>query len=221
MTGETPWIIFLNGSSSSGKSTLAAALQAIFPRPLLHVAADAFLSMMPRHYRALDAGPGSAAAEGFLSRTVPDAPRPCIDVQAGPFGHRVILGMHRAVAALADEGSDVVADHVLLYPCWVRQAVEVLCHHRVLFVGVFCEIEELERRERQRGNRPAGHAFGSFTSIHQDCRYDLEIDTSRRTPEDCAAEILERLEAGPAPTAFEQMRRELSEAGRLAGALLQ
>jgi chloramphenicol 3-O phosphotransferase len=212
MTDETPWVIFLNGSSSSGKSSLAAALQAIFPRPLLHVAADAFLSMMPRRYRALDADPGSAAAEGFLSRTVPDAARPRIDVHAGPFGHRVILGMHRSVAALADGGSDVVVDHVLLYPCWIRQAVEVLGHHRVLFVGVFCEIEELERRERERGNRQAGYAFGSFTSIHQYGRYDLEIDTSRRTPEDCAARILEHLRTGPAPTAFEQMRREFSDA---------
>jgi chloramphenicol 3-O phosphotransferase len=213
MIDGPPLVIFLNGTSSSGKSSLAAALQASFPRPLLHVAADAFLSMMPRRYRALDPAPGSAAAaaaaEGFLSRTVPGDARPRIDVHAGPFGHRVILGMHRAVAALAGEGSDVVADHVLLYPCWTRHAVEVLAPHRVLFVGVFCEIEELERRERERGNRQPGFAFGSFTSIHQYGPYDLEIDTSRRTPEECAAKILAHLETGPAPTAFERMRREL------------
>jgi chloramphenicol 3-O phosphotransferase len=211
MIGEAPWVIFLNGTSSSGKSSLSVALQESFPRPLLHVAADTFVSMMPRRCRALDPGPGSPAVDGFLSRSVPDAARPRIDVQVGRLGHKVILGMHQAVAALADEGCDVVTDHVLLYRCWARHAVEALSHHRVLSVGVFCDAEELERRERQRQDRHAGYAMGSFTSVHEFCRYDLEIDTTRRTPGDCAAEIVEYLRLGPAPRAFAQMLRELAE----------
>lgn len=214
MSDDRPWVLFLNGPSSAGKSSLCTALQACFPGPLLHVAADMFLAMMPRCYRALDVDPGSPAAEGFLSVTVPDAPRPFIDVQAGPFGHRVILGMHRAVAALVEEGSHVVVDHVLLYPLWRQQAVETLADHRVLFIKVSCELEELERRERERPNRQSGYAFGSFTCIHEGCHYDLEIDTTGKTSEECAAEIVEHLRSEPKPHGFQRMRQELAGTGR-------
>jgi len=40
-------IIFLNGTSSSGTSTLARALQSRLPEPHMHVAIDAFYSMYP------------------------------------------------------------------------------------------------------------------------------------------------------------------------------
>ena len=46
----TASVIFLNGTSSSGKSTLAKALQAALVEHIfLHVAEDMFFDMLPGH----------------------------------------------------------------------------------------------------------------------------------------------------------------------------
>ena len=54
-------IIFLNGVSSSGKSTIAKGLQHLSENPLLTIGIDTFLDMMPAQY--LYTGP--KASEGF------------------------------------------------------------------------------------------------------------------------------------------------------------
>jgi chloramphenicol 3-O phosphotransferase len=43
--------------------------------------------------------------------------------------------------------------------------------------------------------------------VHGGWAYDLEVDTSRQSPADCAAAIRERLESGPAPSAFAKLAR--------------
>jgi chloramphenicol 3-O phosphotransferase len=46
----------------------------------------------------------------------------------------------------------------------------------VLFVGLHVSIDELNRREKARGDRPAGSAASDYDAIHRGLRYDLEID---------------------------------------------
>ncbi len=45
---NTGKIIFLNGASSSGKSTIAVLLQQRLEEPFLHMSLDAFIGMLPR-----------------------------------------------------------------------------------------------------------------------------------------------------------------------------
>jgi chloramphenicol 3-O-phosphotransferase len=47
--------ILLNGTSSSGKTTLATALQKAMPEPLLYVSNDKFIFMTPEHVLKDDA----------------------------------------------------------------------------------------------------------------------------------------------------------------------
>jgi chloramphenicol 3-O phosphotransferase len=50
-------IIFLNGASSSGKSTLARSLQATLAEPFLHIASDQFVAAGMLPPRRDDGGP--------------------------------------------------------------------------------------------------------------------------------------------------------------------
>lgn len=45
-----PTIIFLNGVSSSGKTSIARVLQQKLPAPYLHVQLDTFEEMLPERY---------------------------------------------------------------------------------------------------------------------------------------------------------------------------
>ena len=63
---------------------------------------------------------------------------------------------------------------------WYIDLVTLLRHHSVFFVGVHCEINELERRERLRGDRKVGEGrLHLEDGVHTWGRYDIEVDTSR------------------------------------------
>jgi chloramphenicol 3-O phosphotransferase len=47
--------------------------------------------------------------------------------------------------------------------------------------------------------------------VHLPGIYDLELDTSRLSPTECAEAIRRRLDGGPAPTAFARLAGRLGE----------
>jgi len=51
----------------------------------------------------------------------------------------------------------------------------------------------LEEREASRGNRIAGEARSQVDVIHHGIEYDLIVDTSRQSPDECARSILAAL----------------------------
>ncbi|HEY6569566.1 MAG TPA: AAA family ATPase [Candidatus Limnocylindrales bacterium] len=184
-------VIVLNGTSSSGKSTLLRALQARLDGPWLGVGIDTVVFALPKRYldqplwsevfRYVDAEPGA------------DAP---FRIETGELGHHLVEGMHRMIASLADAGLAVIVDHVLLDPAWVVDLARRLAAHEVLFVGVRCPREVVVERERARRDRTIGQAAAQFDVVHRAGGYDLEVDTSVLSPEAVADAIARAVEAG-------------------------
>jgi chloramphenicol 3-O phosphotransferase len=88
----------------------------------------------------------------------------------------------------------------------------------VLFVGVRCPIEVImARRNAGQAGREGEYATGSDTdpipapvlrwqrTVHVPGIYDLEVDTSRLSAEECAAAIRRRLADGPPSSAFRRL----------------
>ncbi|MFE3683189.1 chloramphenicol phosphotransferase CPT family protein [Streptomyces sp. NPDC059095] len=174
-------IIFLNGTSSSGKSSIAQELVDILDDGVFfHLAVDSFNAM----------------------RTKRNLAQEDLDVAL----RRTRLGFHRAIAAMAEVGNDVVVDHVLSEPWRLIDCLSVLPPDNVLFVGVRCPLDELARREQARGDRPSGLAALQYDLVHQHGDYDIECDTSAASPRDCAELIKEFLPRRPTPTAFARLR---------------
>ncbi|WP_018544788.1 chloramphenicol phosphotransferase CPT family protein [Streptomyces sp. LaPpAH-108] len=174
-------IIFLNGTSSSGKSSIARALLDILDDgAFFHLAVDDFNAMRTRRELPPD------QLDAVLRRTR--------------------AGFHRAIAAMASAGNDLVVDHVLSEPWRLRDCLEVLPAERVLFVGVHCPPAELERRERARGDRPLGLAAQQYDVVHAHGDYDLECDTDEASPRQCAEDIKKLVAHWPTPTAFSRLR---------------
>ncbi len=183
-------VVVLNGASSSGKSTLLAALQLALPEPFLAAGLDRFLWMLPARY--LD----RPLWDDVLGRAT----------HAGSTGHRLVAGMHRAIRALALAGNHVLADHVLVESAWVADCADQLADLPAFLIGVRCPLAVLEARERARQDRTLGQARAQFDRVHAGIAYDLEVDTARHDPEACAQRVLARLHAG-APSALRQLRR--------------
>jgi chloramphenicol 3-O phosphotransferase len=177
-------VVFLNGASSSGKSSIAAALLERLDRPYFHMPVDGINAMR---------------ADGWAVRLGEEEFTKVLE--------RTVLGFHRAVAGMAAAGNHIVVDHVLREPEWLADCLRVFDGIEVVFVGVHCPLPELRRREHARGDRATGRAEYHFSRVHAHREYDIECDTGRDTAAQCADQIVDHLRSGEPPRAFDRLRR--------------
>ncbi|MBD3664044.1 AAA family ATPase [Sulfitobacter sp. TSTF-M16] len=147
-------IIILNGPSSSGKSTTAAALQDLAAVPFWHISID--------HLRDSGVLPNRRMDRGDFVWS--DLRKPFFD------------GFHRSLEAYARAGNNLIIEHILDDPDWIDDLKRLLAPFDVVFVGLHCNVAELQRRERDRGDRPIGSAARDFHTVHEGRVYDIEID---------------------------------------------
>ena len=183
MTGK---VILLNGASSAGKSSIARAVQARIEAPFWHYSID--------HIRA----------GGML---------PLDRIRRGDFVWREMRpaffdGFHRSLPALAGAGNNLLVEHIFETREWLRDVAGLLAPFDAFLVGVHCDLEELERREQARGDRPLGDARRDFETAHLHAIYDLELDGSE-PPELNAERLIEAWRVRTRPTALEQLRERL------------
>jgi chloramphenicol 3-O phosphotransferase len=182
-------IIFINGTSSSGKTSIVHSLQALLEVPFLEAGIDKFIWMLPERY---------------LDRPLWDDVLGLAD-RAGATGHDLVRGMHRAVLALSQAGCNVIADHVLVESAWAKGCADLFAGLPAYLIGIQCPLDVLEQRERSRQNRTLGQARLQFPVIHKYALYDLKVDTSLFAPEECARFIRDRL--NKPPQALSQMHQ--------------
>lgn len=160
-----PEVIFLNGPSSSGKTSLARALQSRAGIPLLHASLDTFTDM----YR-------------WEAISDPEERKAC--------HANGVSNFHAVLRLLAAGPHAIVIDHVLERPAWREAAQAALSGRHVHFVAVRCPLDVLIAREKARPDRHPGMAAWQFDRVHQGMHYDVEVDTSVETPESGADRIL-------------------------------
>ena len=201
-------IILLNGSSSSGKTTLAEALQQRLPEPYQHVSLDQFRDGLPMRYRGLNSPSGTPGAEGLNIVPVEMDGARVTEIRFGAHGEAVLEAMRRTVALFSDKGLNVIVDDILFKPDYLHDYARVLPVERTWLVGVTCKLEVVESREASRVGRFPGTANSHFDSVHaHGTSYDIEVDTSERGALAIADEIIARLTTPP--TALAHTRREL------------
>ena len=183
--------IVLNGTSCSGKSSIAAALQELWPGPLQVTGIDTFLAAQSERFFAMD---GRVVA-GFSWVPVTVDGQPAFCWVPGPLGLEMIKASHAYWAACAGAGLDQVIDDVWLVPDQPAGLQDALLAADTLWVGVHCPLAIAEQRERERGNRIVGTVRGQKALVHTFRNYDVEVDTSVATPRQCAEAILAALDA--------------------------
>jgi chloramphenicol 3-O phosphotransferase len=143
-------IILLNGVSSSGKSTLAKELVKKL-KDYYHFSIDDFDTIIEK------------MEDRDSDHLIPV-----------PTEHF----FHRNIAMFSDKGVNLVVDQILHNKDTTKDCYEILNDYPVIFVGVHCPLSELEKREKERGNRPVGEAKSQLNYVHQQGEvYDIEVDT--------------------------------------------
>jgi chloramphenicol 3-O phosphotransferase len=172
-------IIILNGTSSSGKTTLAKSLEQVLDEPYVYVSLDDLLEPVTNLYFA----------------NLPPSK------EMGKAGQMIVpkvasLMLH-TISALALLGQNIIVDHVMIDKGSMMEWIETLSCYPVTFVGVQCPLEELEFRELARGDRSVGLAKSQIDNIHANKDYDLTVDTFKYDPIECAIQVKRVLNTSP------------------------
>ncbi|WP_370169935.1 MULTISPECIES: chloramphenicol phosphotransferase CPT family protein [Hyphomonas] len=178
-------VIILNGTTSAGKTSLARAIQVAATCPILHVQMDGFLDMQPEWLKD--------HVDGFAFLPVEGVTPPEVSVETGPFGKRLMDGMRRSVAAMAEAGLDLIVDDVWMGDGEQQKYRDLLNNHQPVFVGVHAALAVAEAREVARGDRDIGQARWQFSRVHEGADYDVEVDTSHESPDVLARSLLDHL----------------------------
>lgn len=201
-------IILLNGTSSSGKTTVARAMQEQFEGVLLVYGIDAMVqTAFPEK---CDYPPFDEQAIRATFSEIGGVPHATLTIMPYIYPvYRAAVGFYRR---LSDLGYDLIVDELLFDPVRIAQYFEILAGETVYFIGITPEKEVVVRRERERGDRMPGLAAGLHGLVHHPlfC-YDLCVDTGTLAPEEAAFRILRFISENDSPTGFCESARRWKE----------
>ncbi len=163
-------VIYLNGTSSCGKTSIAKMLQKIRQESYFYFSIDTLLY--------------SLAEEDLQAIMGKRAYRQKLNWEA------MFEGYFASVAALANTGNNVIADCPVYSEGLANYFSKHLCLiNKKLVVKIDCPLSVLEDRERARGDRAVGVARGQFDGIHKHLNFDLKVNSSKQAPEEIASII--------------------------------
>lgn len=153
--------IIINGPSSSGKTSVAKALQRKIGAPLLHFQLDMFWNMVPDHIEA-------------NSKNFPDMKDVLINTAQD------LMSRHYSIVM------DIVGNSEN-----IDKLKDALGNYKVYTVGLTARLDILQTREIERQNRKTGLAESQLSGFHENISYDFFADSSDVSSEEIADNILQ------------------------------
>ncbi len=163
-------IIFLNGVTSAGKTTLVEALQNRDDVFFYVVANDLFQEIVGEKY----------LRENYWK-----------------YLSQAILLMYRTAKMISDQGYHVLIDGILVerpeIAPHLQQLLDIVGDNPLDVVEVACPLEICRQRNIARGDRYETQSEEQYALMSKQIPYTMRVETDRYSPEECAAQIVEAL----------------------------
>ena len=190
-------VIFLNGCGSSGKTSIAKAIAYLSNDFWLTFGVDTFIGMMPhgKQESYFKFVPGENE-NGSLMR-----------VESQEMGRDLFDLMPKFAKILADQGSNLIIDEVLLDSNSLKAYAENLKDHTVYYIGVLCDLKTMQERELLRADRCIGLSNDQIDRVHQGIlnSYDFTVDTTNISPFEAAHCVLKFINENSTSYAFKKI----------------
>lgn len=187
-------VLIINGASAVGKSSIVKAFQTKQAAPWLSAGIDnLFARILPQKFY-LEAKQNYHLA--IHNDTSENKKATLFTVKIGPEAQTIIKGMHRAIAAYAHVGNNVIVDYIKYDDAWIPDLKESLQGIKVIWIGINASLASIEQREKARGTSPSGHARSHYDTVHMNMSYDLMINTDSLTANQAADLIIKKITPG-------------------------
>lgn len=163
-------IIYLNGVTSSGKTSIVEVLQNRDDCYFYVVANDLFQEMVGERF----------LRENYWQHLA-----------------RVILLMYHTAKLFSDMGHDVLIDGILVERPEIaphyKQMMDILADNPLSIVEVACPLDICRARNIARGDRYETQSEEQAALMVKDVAYAMTVHTDKYSPEECAEAILRTL----------------------------
>ena len=163
-------IIFLNGVTSAGKTSIVEALQDREDIFFYVVANDLFQEMV---------------GERFLRQNY------------WKYLSEAVMLMYHTAKLFSDRGHNVLIDGILVEQEKMRphynRMLEILRENPLDVVEVWCPLELCRERNIRRGDRYETQSEEQAAMMSEGIRYSMRVDTSRYSSAECAGQIMQTL----------------------------
>jgi chloramphenicol 3-O phosphotransferase len=192
-------IILLNGTSSSGKTTIARIMQEKYDGILLLYGVD---TMVQLAFPAKCDFPPYNEQAIKMADTGTDG-HPNLKLIVSPYMYPVYSSAIHFYKILSEQGYDIIIDELLFDDNRIKPYFEILKGEKVYFIGIKPQKEVVIKREKERGDRMPGLAAGLYDDVYNpEFKYDLLIDSGKMTPEESADSILDFVKNNTNPQGF-------------------
>jgi chloramphenicol 3-O phosphotransferase len=176
-------IIILNGCGSSGKTSIAKAIQHSSPDLWLRFGIDTLIDMIP--LGAMDTYLNFVPGKNALG--------PTMHVESNVQGKKLFRMMPQLAAIIANNDNNLIIEEVLFDEADLQAYAQHLKEHNVYYIGIFCDLSVMQERELLRGDRAIGLSNDQINRVHQGIlgAYDFTIDTTITFPFQAARMIIQ------------------------------
>ncbi|MBY0216271.1 MULTISPECIES: phosphotransferase-like protein [Paenibacillus] len=163
-------IIFLNGVTSSGKTSIVEAMQT-YSEPFFYVVAN-----------------------DLFENTIGDK-----HLQDNYWKHlsEAIMMMYHTATLFSDHGKNILIDGILVERPELKphydKVIEIFNGYPLDIVEVYCPLDICRKRNVERGDRREDQSDEQNKLMSHNIRYSCSVDTSLNTPEECAEIIITSL----------------------------
>ena len=163
-------IIFLNGVTSAGKTSIVEALQEREDVFFYVVANDLFQEMVGEKY----------LQENYWK-----------------YLSEVIIMMYHTAKLYSDMGKNVLIDGILVEREEIKphyqQLLEIMKDNPLDIVEVYCPLEICRQRNIMRGDRYETQSQEQYELMAENIKYSVRVDTGVLSPAECAEIIVKEL----------------------------
>ncbi|TXG76919.1 hypothetical protein E6Q11_03870 [Candidatus Dojkabacteria bacterium] len=185
-------IIFVCGTSSSGKTSVCNALKRELPDGWLLFSTEGYLGMLGDKFNNLH----PANIEVEVPNKIAYAKKHddgSFEIIVGALVQRLFSIIPEAIGLLAQRGFDIVVDSLITKKSEIDQFRKALDKFDCKFIYLSASEKEISRREESRGDRLKGSAVHWLRAFdfHNEC--DLILDTENIVVNQIAKDIINHL----------------------------
>jgi len=185
-------IIIINGTSSSGKSTISAKLQSQLGDGWLYFSMDGYLSMLGSKFGGLHPDNQEVCTPNDICYAKKHS-NGTYEIITGDLCSKLYTTIPDVLALIAEKGFHIIVDSFIATMDEFISYKEKLDNYGLLFVYLYASEKIISQREEERGDRLKGSALHWLKTFECQSVCDLSFNTEEADINKISEDIMKKI----------------------------